>query len=190
MRSFFFLFSLATLAFGCGPGVNPALGDCRVRKEGAVLLGTGEDEFEPISSAGVRIRYGNQGGQHIWLGLSCKNLGPRVAAHFKITDVATGIEITTHGLAQAVDLEYDGEGSDLGYGIYGYLDLGNPWSEDLSGGTGGAGSGGSSSTSTGGAVPLLPGDLTGRTITIEADVSDDCKKPAVHAEVTTVISSG
>ena len=123
MRSLFFLFSFATLALGCGPGPDPALGECSVRKDGAVLLGTGEDEFQAISSAGVRVNFGNQGGQHIWLGLSCKNLGPRVAAHFKITDVATGIEITEHGLSQVVELEYDGDGSDLGYGIYGYLEL-------------------------------------------------------------------
>jgi len=190
MRSSLFLFSLAALSLGCGPGPDPALGDCSVRKEGAVLLGTGEDEFEAISSKGVPINYGNQGGQHIWLGLSCKNLGPRVAARFKITDVATGIEITTHGLAKAVDLEYDGEGSDLGYGIYGYLDLVYT-STDEPGGAGGASSSSSSSSSSStGVAPTLPEDLTGRTIKIEADVSDDCKKPAIHAEFTTVISSG
>ena len=127
MRALFLLCSLATLALGCGPSLDPALGDCSVRKEGAVILGTGEDDFEAVPERGVRINYGNQGGQHIWLALSCKNLGPRVAARFKITDVETGIEITAPGLVQAIDLEYD--------------------------------------------------------------VTDDCKKPAIHAEVTTVISS-
>jgi hypothetical protein len=189
MRSLFFLFSLATLALGCGPGPNPALGDCRVRKEGAVLIGTGEDEFVPISSAGVRINSGNQGGEHIWLGLSCKNLGPRVVARFKITDVATGLEITPPGLSQVVELEYDGDSSDLGYGIFGYVEPVRP-PPDESGSSSSTGGAGGGSTGTGGAAPMLPDDLTGRAIKIEADVSDNCKKPAVHAEVMTVISSG
>lgn len=187
MRTPFFFFTIAALALGCGPGPDPALGDCSVRKEGAVIIGTGEDEFEAVTSAGVPINYGNQGGQHIWIGLSCKNLGPRVAAHFKITDLETGIELTEHGLAQAVDLEYDGKGSDLAYGIYGYLNFSN-MPEDPTGGSGGATSTGG--TGGGGAAPMLPSQLKGRKIKIEADVTDDCKKPLVHGEVTTVISSG
>ncbi|MFS8069010.1 MAG: hypothetical protein ACMG6S_21830, partial [Byssovorax sp.] len=128
----------------------------------------------------------NQGGQHIWLALSCKNLGPRVTAFFKITDVETGIEITRHGLAQAMDLEYDGNGSDLAYGLYGYIELDQVTETTTSGG-GGAGGGGTGGN--GGESPMLPRDLRGRKIKMEADVSDDCKKPAIHAEVLTVIAS-
>lgn len=169
--SFLALLSLATLALGCGPGPDPNLVACDLRKPGEVLLGTGEDEFERITSQGVWINSGSQGGQHIWLALSCKNLGPRVTAFFKITDVETGLEITEHGLATAVDLEYDGKGSDLAAGIYGYL------ARDRSNGVGGSG----------GEGPMLPSDLSGRQIKIEADVADGCKKPAIHAELLTVI---
>lgn len=183
MRTSFLALIIATLALGCGPGSDPNLGECSTRKPGAVLLGTGEEEFEPVPSSGVRLNSGSQGGQHIWLGLSCKNLGPRVTAFFKITDVETGLEITRHGLAQAIDLEYDGDESDLAYGLYGYLEL-----EQITdypgegGGSGGAGG-------TGGEGPKLPVDLSGRKIKMEVDVSDACKKPAIHAEVITVISS-
>lgn len=168
------------LALGCGPGPNPNLGACSTRKPGAVILGTGQDEFEPIRSEGVWISSGSQGGQHIWLALSCKNLGPRVTAFFKITDVETGIEITEHGLAQAIDLEYDGESSDLAYGIFGFLALDRVYEEQS--GSGGAGG-------SGGEGPKLPRELSGRKIKMEVDVTDGCKKPAIHAEVLTVISS-
>lgn len=192
----FFFFTIAALALGCGPGPDPNLGPCPTRKPGAVVLGTGEDDFTPIPSAGVPINYGMQGGQHIWLGLSCQNLGPRVTARFKITDVETGIELSQPGLAQALDLEYDGKGSDLGYGIYGYLK--SPYElagSNTSGGDDGSGGGSSTSGSggaggSGGDVPMLPSDLTGRKIKMEVDVTDECKAPAVHAEVLTVISSG
>ena len=181
MRPSFLALTIAALALGCGPGPNPNLGECGARKPGAVTLGTGEEEFERVPSDGVRLNFGSQGGQHIWLALSCKNLGPRVTAFFKITDVETGLEITRHGLAQAIDLEYDGNDSDLAYGLYGYLEL-----EQITDypGEGSGGAGGS-----GGEGPKLPRDLSGRKIKMEADVSDDCKKPAIHAEVITVISS-
>src|SRR4051812_23164550 len=104
MRTAFFLVSLATLALGCGPGVDPNLGDCSARKPGVVLIATGEERFEPIDGEGVRINVGDQGGHHIWLGLSCQNLGPRVIARFKITDLATGIELSQSVLQLAVDL--------------------------------------------------------------------------------------
>ena len=181
MRTSFFALTIAALTLGCGPGSDPNLGECSTRKPGAVILGTGEEEFEAIPSDGVWLNSGSQGGQHIWLGLSCKNLGPRVVAFFKITDVETGLEITRHGLAQAVDLEYDGNGSDLAYGLYGYLEL-----EQITAypGEGNGGAGGS-----GGEGPKLPVNLGGRKIKMEVDVTDDCKKPAIHAEVITVISS-
>lgn len=179
--SFFLALTLAAFALGCGPGPDPNLGECSTRKPGAVILGTGEEEFEPVPSDGVWLNSGSQGGQHIWLALSCKNLGPRVVAFFKITDVETGLEITRHGLAQAIDLEYDGDGSDLAYGLYGYLEL-----EQITDypGEGSGGAGGS-----GGEGPKLPVNLSGRKIKMEVDVRDDCKKPAIHAEVLTVISS-
>ncbi len=140
--SFLAVLLLATLALGCGPGADPNLVECGLRKPGEVLLGTGEDEFEPVTSQGVWINSGSQGGQHIWLALSCKNLGPRVTAFFKITDVETGLEISQHGLASAVDLEYDGKGSDLAAGIYGYLALGLVTGDDPRGSGGAGGSGG------------------------------------------------
>ncbi len=189
MRTPFFFFTLAALSLGCGPGPNPNLGACGTRKAGAVILGTGEDEFTAIPGAGVPINYGNQGGQHIWLGLSCQNLGPKVTAYLKITDVETGIELSQHGLAVAVELEYDGKSSDLGYGIYGYLELGNG-SESGSGSGSGSGVGGGGGGGGGGAAPTLPSELNGRKIKIEAEVTDECKKPAIHAEVITKVSSG
>jgi hypothetical protein len=188
MRTLFFLLTLGAFGVGCGPGPDPSLGDCATRKDGAVIIGTGEDEFTPMPGSGVPINHGSQGGEHIWLGLSCKNLGPKVAAYIKITDVETGIELSQHGLAVAVELEYDGKGSDLGYGIYGYLELGQSLGDPMSGGSGGATSSGAGGG--GGAAPKLPEDLAGRKIKITADVTDDCKKPAIHAEVITTISSG
>jgi hypothetical protein len=179
--SFLALLFLAAPALGCGPGPDPNLVECGLRKPGEVVLGTGEDEFEPVTSQGVGINSGSQGGQHIWLALSCKNLGPRVTAFFKITDVETGLELSEHGLASAVDLEYDGKGSDLAAGIYGYLALGLVTRDDEPGSGGGGGGGGEG--------PKLPSDLGGRRIKIEVDVADECKKPAIHAELLTVISS-
>ncbi len=189
MHTFFLLFTVAALGVGCGPGPDPNLGDCAARKAGAVIIGTGEDEFTTMPSGGVPINHGSQGGEHIWLGLSCKNLGPKVTAHLEITDVETGIELTQHGLAVAVELEYDGKGSDLGHGIYGYLQLGQSLGDPMSGGSGGA-TGGGGAGGAGGSGPKLPDSLAGRKIKIAADVSDDCKKPAIHAEVITTISSG
>lgn len=188
MHKPFLLLTLAAFGLGCGPGPDPALGDCSTRKDGAVIIGTGENEFTPMPGGGVPINYGMQGGEHIWLGLSCKNLGPKVTAYFKITDVETGIEISQHGLAVAVELEYDGKGSDLGYGIYGYLNLNQDPGDPMSGGSGGASSSGAGGA--GGAAPKLPDSLSGRKIKVEADVTDDCKKPKIHAEVITTISSG
>jgi hypothetical protein len=188
MRTAFFFITLAALAVGCGPGLDPALGDCATRKAGAVIIGTGEDDFTPMPAAGVPINYGAQGGQHIWLGLSCQNLGPKVTVYLKITDVETGLELSQHGLAVAVDLEYDGKSSDLAHGIYGYLYLGNNVDDTTSGGGGAGGVGGAGGG--GGAPPKLPDNLTGRKIKITADVTDDCKKPTIHAEVVTTISSG
>ncbi|MEP7124176.1 MAG: hypothetical protein ABJE95_24830 [Byssovorax sp.] len=188
MRTPFFFLTIAALTVGCGPGPDPALGDCATRKAGSVIIGTGEDDFTPMPSAGVPINYGSQGGQHIWLGLSCQNLGPKVTVHLKITDVETGLELSQHGLAVAVDLEYDGKGSDLAHGIYGYLGGGgDPTAPDTSG-SGGASTSGSSG-STGGAAPMITGGLAGRKIKVEADVADLCNKPAIHAEVVTKISS-
>ena len=189
MRISFFALIIATLALGCGPGPNPNLGPCSARGPGAVILGTGEDEFQTVPSEGVRLNFGNQGGEHIWLALSCKNLGPRVTAFFKITDVETAIEITRHGLAQAMDLEYDGNGSDLAYGLYGYIEIDQVTETTTSGGGGGAGGGAGGNGGNGGASPMLPMDIRGRKIKMEVDVSDDCKKPAIHAEVLTVIAS-
>lgn len=189
MRDLVFLFTVAALAVGCGPGPDPALGDCSTRKEGAVIIGTGEDEFTPFPGSGVPLNFGNQGGEHIWLGLSCKNLGPKVTAYLKITDVETGIELSRHGLAVAVELEYDGKGSDLGYGIFGYIEPSTGSEDPTSGGSGGAGSG-SGAGGSGGAAPRLPENLAGRKIKIEADVTDDCKKPKIHAEAITTIAGG
>lgn len=188
MRTPFFFFTIAALALGCGHGPDPNLGDCATRKAGAVLIGTGEDDFTAMPAAGVPINHGSQGGQHIWLGLSCQNLGPKVVVHLEITDVETGLELSRHGLAVAIDLEYDGNGSDLAHGIYGYLDPGG--GDDPTGGSGGATAGGSGgSGGAGGAAPMLPSSLGGRKIKIAADVTDDCKKPTIHAEVITTISS-
>ena len=189
MRDLVFLFTVAALAVGCGPGPDPALGDCSTRKEGAVIIGTGEDEFTPFTGSGVPLNSGNQGGEHIWLGLSCKNLGPKVTAYLKITDVETGIELSRHGLAVAVELEYDGKGSDLGYGIFGYIEPSAGSEDPTSGGSGGAGSG-SGAGGSGGAAPRLPENLAGRKIKIEADVTDECKKPKIHAEAITTIAGG
>jgi hypothetical protein len=188
MRTPFLFFTVAALALGCGPGPDPALGDCAARKPGTVILGTGADAFTPFPGGGVPINYGSQGGQHIWLGLSCQNLGPKVSAYLKITDVETGIELSQHGLAVAVQLEYDGNGSDLGYGIYGYLDLNQSFRDPGGAGSGGATAGGGGSGGGGGAAPTLPSDLRGRKIKVEADVTDDCKKPAIHVEATTSIA--
>jgi hypothetical protein len=188
MRTAFFFFTIAALTVGCGPGPDPNLGDCATRKAGAVIIGTGEDDFTVMPAAGVPINYGSQGGQHIWLGLSCQNLGPKVTVYLKITDVETGLELSQHGLAVAVDLEYDGKGSDLAHGIYGYLDLGHVDPEPDPSGSGGATAMGTGST--GGAAPTITGSLAGRKIKVTADVTDDCKKPAIHAEVITTISAG
>jgi hypothetical protein len=196
MHKLFLLFTVAALGLGCGPGPDPALGPCGERKDGAVIIGTGEDEFTAIPSAGVVINHGSQGGEHIWIGLSCKNLGPKVTARLKITDVESGIEMTQRGLAVAVDLEYDGKGSDLGYGIFGYLDFSGfcPGPSGAGGGgAGGAGgnggTGGSGGSGGSGGDVNCPNDYSGRKIKIEADVADDCKKPAIHAETTTTLAS-
>jgi hypothetical protein len=184
MRFPFFLLPLAAVALGCSHGPDPNLVACPARKPGAVIIGTGEDGFEPITSEGVPVNHGSQGGSHIWLGVSCKNLGPKVIVHFTITDVATGIVIS-QPLTEALTLEYDGDGSDLASGVFGYIgDSFGGFSDFRADAGADGGSGGASSGSP------LPSDLSGRTIKIEAEVVDDCKKPQIHAEVTTVISSG
>ena len=166
---------------GVDRDLNPALGRVRHPQAGRRPPRHRRGRrSSPCPAAACALNSGSQGGQHIWLGLSCKNLGPRVTAFFKITDVETGLELTRHGLAQAIDLEYDGNGSDLAVRPLrlprARRDYGLPGERRQRRRTARA--------------PSSPRDLSGRKIKIEADVTDDCKKPAIHAEVLTVISSG
>jgi hypothetical protein len=188
------LLPLVVFFAACGPGPDPSLATpCAQRKAGTVLVGTGSDKFEAVGSNGVKINNGPQGGQHIWIGLRCQNLGPKVVATISILDMQTGILMSQTGLASVVELEYNpdaGAGTDETGGIYGYLSLDPPF--DGSGGAGGAGGAGGTGgiAGAGGGMPkaTLPSDLTGRKVKLVADVTDDCKKPPVHGETMATIT--
>lgn len=161
-------FVLVPLALaGCGPGDDPVLSKpCAQRGPASVIVGTGSDDYvDPRGS--VLLEVGPQGGEHIWMGLSCQGLGPRVGASYGVRDVATGIAISQANLAEALDLFYDGQQRDEAGGIYGYL-LG--WQDDP--------------------PPENPasGDLVGREVVLWADVTDDCHPDPIHAETKVKIT--
>lgn len=155
------LLALPLVLAGCGPGDDPVLQKpCDQRGAASVLVGTGSDDYVDPQGT-VVLEVGSQGGQHIWLGLSCQGLGPRVGAAYGVRDVATGLDISQSNLAEAVDLFYDGEGRDQVGGIYGYL-LG--WQDNP--------------------PPENPasGSLVGREVLLWADVTDECHSTPLHGE--------
>jgi hypothetical protein len=167
----FFLLPVAAALLGCGPGLDPNLEKpCGERGTASLVVGPGEDDFEAISSSGVDIQSGPQGGYHIWIGLSTRALGPNVIAHYGVRDVETGEDLTGGGLRQVIELEYDEDsGTNRAAGIYGYLL--DPLETDEGGG------GGSPST----------GDLTGHHVVLWAEVTDQCHTEPVRGETETVV---
>lgn len=155
----------ALLLPACGPGADPALSvDCAERAPGTVVVGTGQESFEAIGDSGVEVQEGPQGGYHIWIGLRCQNLGPRVTAKFGVRDLPTGQDLSFTGLQQSVELVYDEAAhADEIAGIYGYLADTPP-----------------------GGDPPGPTDLQGRKIELWAEVIDQCGEP-VTAKTDTVV---
>ena len=171
--SFVFLLSSILLG-GCGPGIDPNLEKpCDQRGPAAVTVGTGEEEFQPISASGVRVNYGDQGGSHIWIGLSCKNLGPKAILSYGVRDVETGQDLDEGSLKEVVELVYDeASGTDRAGGIYGYLRQGyygeGPPPDDF----------------------VDPSELGGRAVLLWADVTDECHDEPVHGEAEATVAGG
>ena len=163
MRALAVLLTLVALG-GCTPTDPDLAKPCSARRAAAVTMGTGSDQFEAVGAAGVLIQTGPQGGNHIWMGLACRGLGPEVTLGYGIKDVPTGTDLTGE-LEQVVDLSYDsGSDTDQAGGMRGYL---NP-------------------PETGPITQVS--DIVGHQVTLWADVTDTCHTTAIHAEVPALVA--
>lgn len=173
MRTSILLFPVAISIIGCGPGPDPELAaSCEDRPPAEMLVGTGEDEFEPVNQT-IVVQAGpagqGAGSYHIWFGLRCRNLGPHLVGQLSVTDVATGQLLTQDGFRLAVDLEYQpDQHADEVAGVRGYLLAGYPDGSD-------------DPTAIGGS------SLLGRQIKMKASVEDACKRH-MESEVTATVS--
>jgi len=163
MRRLLALLTAASLA-ACTPTDPDLSKPCSARGAAAVTMGTGSDQFQALTSAGVQIQTGPQGGNHLWMGLDCRGLGPEVTLGYGITDVPTGTDLT--GLLELVaDLTYDtATGTDQVAGIHGYLDVPPP-------------------------APLTAlTQIVGHQVTLWADVTDSCHATPIHAEAQALVT--
>jgi len=141
--------------------MDPSLeGGCAERGVREVVVGTGVEGFEVIDpEEGVFPVTGSQGGQHVWISVRTRGLGPHVVAQFGIVDVETGFD-WSGPLERAAEVEFN---SDVGMsevvGFYGYLKR--------------CGTG-------------CPDASMGRRVKIWAKVQDQCKVP-VLGEVETMM---
>jgi hypothetical protein len=153
---------LSLILAGCPAPTDPDLEKpCASRRAPSVTVGTGSDQFQPIGGGGVLIQTGAQGGNHIWIGVSCRGLGPDVTLSYGIRN-ATGADVSGP-LEQVVQLQWDqGSDTDQAAGIYGYL---NPP----------------------GGYPDLA-KLVGQQVTIWADAADGCHSTPIHAEAVATVT--
>ncbi len=98
--------------------INPI---CRC-EEASIAVGTGRDEFIPIT-AGDRIEmtYGPQGGWHIWGSIQAKNTRNVIVVRMEVEDLQSGERIVdvTHQIALSMHNECTGSYT----GLYGFLEL-------------------------------------------------------------------
>ena len=86
-----------------------------------MTVGTGADTYEAVPAQGVLVETGSQGGNHIWVGIACRGLGPQVALSYGIKEVDATLDVTGN-LEQVVDLVYDpASDTDWGAGIRGFF---------------------------------------------------------------------
>jgi hypothetical protein len=157
------LLTASSLA-ACNPSDPDLAKPCSARRAAAVTMGTGSDQFQAVDAAGVLIQTGPQGGNHIWMGLACRGLGPEVTLGYGIKDVPTGTDLTGV-LEQVVDLTYDSAtDTDEAGGMRGYLEPPDT-----------------------GPITQVS-DIVGHQVTLWADVTDTCHTTAVHAEVQALVT--
>jgi len=106
------LLLLALVAAGCTP-----------ERDDPFQVGSGEDEFEDVIGDEVDVISGDQGGQHIWISIRCRDCGPSGTVRFGVIDVKTGEPVTQEGLAAQVDLQREDEWLQV-VGLTGFLDFG------------------------------------------------------------------
>ncbi len=164
MRSAAVFLPLLFLA-GCPAPTDPDLDKpCGSRRAASLAVGTGSDQFEAVDSQGVQIQTGSQGGNHIWIAVSCRGLGPDIGLTCDIKDDMTGTDVTGT-LQQVVSLQYDqASDTDQAVGIYGYFSL-RP-TDAIS----------------------EPSQLVGHVVTISADATDTCHATPLHAEVKATVA--
>jgi hypothetical protein len=106
--------AMIALLSGCpspplvAPGDPPA--DCATRGKPVVEVGTGTDTFTATTD-GLLIESGIQGGNHIWLSVWTKNLGPTVVIEYGIRDPQTGDLISQGDLSTITDLAPRSDGA-------------------------------------------------------------------------------
>lgn len=113
---------LTLLALGCNtPDPTWAL-PCDQRPERTVTPGTGEGEFHVIDDNPLPIQYGDQGGQHIWVGVRLEGFGEHPTIEFGIRDAADSTLSYSGPNAEHLELHYnsDAEASEAS-GLFGYL---------------------------------------------------------------------
>jgi hypothetical protein len=124
VRASLALVALCFLA-GCpDPPTDPDLAKpCGARRALAMTLGTGAAQYEAIDPQSVLIETGPQGGNHIWMGIACRGLGPEVELSYGIKEIADGTDVTGT-LELVVDLAYDpSSDTDQAAGIHGYFQV-------------------------------------------------------------------
>jgi hypothetical protein len=160
----FVVFAAALALAACTPTDPDLSKPCGARRAATVTMGTGADQFQAVGAGGVLIQTGPQGGNHIWMGIDCRGLGPQVSLGYGIKDVPTGTDLTGL-LEQVAELTYDSAtDSDGVAGMRGYL-YPPPSS------------------------PIMDvSQIVGHQVMLWADVTDTCHATAVHAEVEALVT--
>jgi hypothetical protein len=161
MRRLFLLFlpaSIVAVLAGCPPAA-PDLGDppadCATRPPPLVSLLPNEVDGGPgPADAGLLITEGIQGGDHIWLNVKVRHLGPTVLIEPTVRDAKTGELLSQVDLSEVDDL------ADFG--------VANPVEPD----------GGWPVVQVQGRLEASPDSVIGRAVTLSATVTDACPRSA------------
>jgi hypothetical protein len=99
-------------------------------QEPSIAIGTGRENFEPISNGdNIEMTFGPQGGWHIWGSIQATNTRNVIRIHFEAIDIESGETVVdvTHQVALAMENDCTGSYT----GMYGFLKLEALYSGEL-----------------------------------------------------------
>src|SRR5438552_1914737 len=93
VRAHIVLLSTVLLA-GCpATPTDPDLAKpCGARRAPSLTVGSNDDATVPAQ--GVLVETGPQGGNHIWMAIACRGLGPQVSLSYGIKEVDANVDVT------------------------------------------------------------------------------------------------